>query len=161
MALGCWTWHGEERDSWCWPGTAQLSLILLHPFTYSRGLGCLLPRVTLVVERNVGAHAAVPCLVQDWALHGKKMQTCWYLFAGEQEGMRSVCLCVRLNILLLVLVCFYSFLAVLYGWLITEYRVRSNVYVGIILSWKRWIQAKRQIIVSFLPELLATGFRQS
>lgn len=55
-----------------WYCCAQLLLILLHPFTYSRGLSCLLPGVTLVVEHNVGAHAALSRLVQDWALHGKK-----------------------------------------------------------------------------------------
>lgn len=31
-----------------------------------------MPGVTLVVEHNVGAHAALPRLVQNWALHGKK-----------------------------------------------------------------------------------------
>lgn len=61
------------------------SLILLHPLTYSRGLACLLPGVTLVAEHNVGAHAALPCLVQDWALHGKKMHTSCYLFVREQQ----------------------------------------------------------------------------
>lgn len=25
VVLGCWTWHGEERDSWCWPGAVVLS----------------------------------------------------------------------------------------------------------------------------------------
>lgn len=63
-----------------WTHVVDLTLlILLHPFTYSRGLACLLPGVTLVAEHNVGAHAALPCLVQDWALHGKKMRTSCYL----------------------------------------------------------------------------------
>lgn len=37
------------------------------------GLACLLPGVALVAEHNVGALAALPCLLQDWAVHGKGM----------------------------------------------------------------------------------------
>lgn len=33
----------------------------------------MLPGVTLVAEHDVGAHAALPCLVQDWAVHGKRI----------------------------------------------------------------------------------------
>lgn len=43
--------------------------------------------VTLVAEHNVGAHAALPCLVQDWALHGKRIHTkLLFLLSGEQRG---------------------------------------------------------------------------
>lgn len=42
------------------------------PFTYSRSFICLLPGVTPVAVHDVGACAALPCLLQDRALHGKK-----------------------------------------------------------------------------------------
>lgn len=94
-----------------WHCCAQLLLILLHPFTYSRGLSCLLPGVTLVVEHNVGAHAALPRLVPDWALHGKKMHTCCYLFVGERQGCAVLCGCLNTSSVIMassLIVCFFG-----------------------------------------------------
>lgn len=47
----------------------------------------LLPGVTLVVEDNVGVHAALPRLVQNWALHGKKIHICCFVFVCQQLGV--------------------------------------------------------------------------
>lgn len=74
-----------------WHCFAQLHLILLHLFTYSRGLACLLPGVTLVAEHNVGALAALPCLLQDWALHGKKMHSSSLFCQGTAGILWRVC----------------------------------------------------------------------
>lgn len=77
-----------------WHCCAQLLLILLHPVTYSRGLDCVLLGVTLVAVHNVGAHAALPCLMQDWALHGKKTRKRFFVFVREWQGRAVLCVCV-------------------------------------------------------------------
>lgn len=41
------------------------------PLARSRAFICLLPGVTPVALRDVGACATLPCPVQDWPLHGK------------------------------------------------------------------------------------------
>lgn len=54
----------------------------------------MLPGVTLVAEHNVGAHAALPCLVQDWALHGKReREKCIHAAVCLLEDSRDVVLC--------------------------------------------------------------------
>lgn len=117
-----------------WHCCVQLLLILLHPFTYSRGLACLLPGVTLVAEHNVGAHAALPRLVQDWALHGKKMHTCCCLCDREQQGCVLCCVHAEMNnvsftMVNLPMLCFETDTdqkwLLLHCCLITERRVRS------------------------------------
>lgn len=52
--------------------TRVVDLIRLCLFTYSRGLGLFVAgSYACAAVRNVRAHAALPCLLQDWAVHGK------------------------------------------------------------------------------------------
>lgn len=52
--------------------------------------------VTLVAEHNVGAHAALPCLMQDWVLHGKETHAaiCCVENGRDMLCFRCVCACV-------------------------------------------------------------------
>lgn len=51
----------------------------------------MLPGVTPVAEHNVGALAALPCLLQDWALHGKrKLETTMVIVIERFAGVNTV-----------------------------------------------------------------------
>lgn len=71
------------------------------PFTYSRSFICLLPGVTPVAVHDVGACAALPCLLQDRALHGKKTHTSccqvWKKIRGFALGTHLIEYCLVLS----------------------------------------------------------------
>lgn len=60
------------------------------PFAHSRGFICLLPGVTPVALRDVGACATLPCPLQDWALHGKNHAAAAARSEGISGGFVSV-----------------------------------------------------------------------